>query len=105
VSSKKREVNDPQISVILSDAIETMKACGLLLSKIELESTSNAVRIDSEDWRQLGSDTIYYKIDDILRKMHINNNIGTLTHALGGTIFYIVVNRSEYTSFIRKLYC
>jgi hypothetical protein len=85
VSAKKRQINDPQISIILNDALETIRICGLLLSKVELEGSENSVGIDSNEWRQLGSDNVYYRIDDILKEMNSNKSISSLTHVLGGT--------------------
>lgn len=85
MSAKKRQINDPQISIILNDALETIRICGLLLSKVELEGSENSVGIDSNEWRQLGSDNVYYRIDDILKEMNSNKSISSLTHVLGGT--------------------
>lgn len=102
VSSKRQQINDTQISIILNDAIEIIRICRLLLSKVELESSTSSVMIDSQQWRQLGSDRVYYKIDDFLKEMNMNKSISSLTYALGGTVFYTIVSRIEYIDFIHK---
>lgn len=100
IVTKNQQLDDKQISIILTDALEIIRLCGLLLSKAELETSSSTVRIDSNDWRQLGNDSVYYKLDDFLKEMHSNKYITSLSYALGGTVFYRLVNRAGYVDFI-----
>jgi len=84
ILNRKEQISDKQVLLILSEALEIVRICGLLFSKLESEHSGN-IRIDSTDWRQLGSESIYTKLNEYLGEYTLifKSNIGRYDLILG----------------------
>lgn len=101
ITTTKEKDSDKNTLFILNESLEIVRTCGLLFSKLDSES-SGTIRIDSTDWAQWGSVSVYTKLNAYLEEMRLNGSIVSLTRPLGQVFFFRLVNRIQYTYSVQE---
>lgn len=92
---------DRHILLILNEALEIVRTCSLLFPKLDSES-NGTIRIDSTNWAEWGSVSVYTKLNAYLEEMRLTGSIVSLTRPVGQAFFFRLVNRIQYIDSIQE---